>query len=111
MNANFLPTHGTHYGGFAVARSSMEYRWLNWSILWQRWLMQWRLGSARVNKRAFDIVASLLFLIIFSPLYLLLTLLVKLDGGPAIFSQARVGRFGEEFQMYKFRSMCPDAEA
>jgi len=111
MNANFLPTHGAHYGEFAVARSTMEYWWLNWSNLWQRRLMQWRVGSARVNKRAFDIVASLLFLIVFSPLYLLLAVLVKLDGGPAIFSQTRVGRHGEEFQMYKFRSMCPDAEA
>jgi len=64
-----------------------------------------------VTKRAFDIVASLLFLVVFSPLYLLLAILVRLDGGPAIFSQIRVGRFGEEFQMLKFRSMRPNAEA
>lgn len=111
MNANFLQTHPVHYGEFAVARSTMEYHWLNWSITWQRWLLRWRTASARVKKRAFDIVVSIVFLIVFSPLYLLLALLVKLDGGPAIFSQTRVGRFGNEFQMFKFRSMGPNAEA
>lgn len=37
-------------------------------------------------------------------------LLVRMDGGPAIFVQTRVGRFGREFKMYKYRSMCLDAE-
>jgi lipopolysaccharide/colanic/teichoic acid biosynthesis glycosyltransferase len=38
--------------------------------------------------------------------------LIKIeDGGPVFFVQKRVGRFGREFKMYKFRSMCPDAEA
>jgi len=47
-------------------------------------LLRWRVGSARVKKRTFDLVASIIFLIVLSPLYLLLALLVKLDGGPAI---------------------------
>jgi lipopolysaccharide/colanic/teichoic acid biosynthesis glycosyltransferase len=63
-------------------------------------------------KRTFDIVASAMFLTVFSPLYLLIAMLIRLeDGAPAIFVQTRVGRFGREFRMYKFRSMCPDAEA
>jgi lipopolysaccharide/colanic/teichoic acid biosynthesis glycosyltransferase len=45
-------------------------------------------------------------------LFLLITLLVKWeDGGPALFKQIRVGQFGREFYMYKFRSMSRDAEA
>lgn len=65
----------------------------------------------RWNKRVFDIVVSLLCLIIFSPLILLCFLAVKWeDGDSAIFSQKRVGRGGREFNIYKFRSMTPNAE-
>lgn len=74
----------------------------------------WRLlvaSDARL-KRAFDIVGSLFALAAISPLWAVLALLIKLeDGGPVIFAQTRVGRFGRLFKMYKFRSMRPDAEA
>lgn len=77
-----------------------------------RWQWLWRTRSGPVIKRAFDIFASALFLVVFSPLYLLIALLIRHeDGAPAIFAQTRVGQHGREFQMYKFRSMCPDAEA
>lgn len=63
-------------------------------------------GYARVLKRTFDIVFSGLGLVILSPLYLLISLAVKLDSsGPVFFRQYRVGRNGLEFVMYKFRSM------
>src|SRR4051812_28253138 len=62
-------------------------------------------------KRLFDILASVMFLMLLSPLLGLIALLIKLeDGGPIIFAQRRVGRFGKEFRMYKFRSMRVDAE-
>ena len=66
----------------------------------------------RFIKRAFDIVFSLLVLVLFSWLYLLIALAIKVDdpSGPAIFRQTRVGLGGRPFTMYKFRSMCPDAE-
>src|SRR4029079_19617094 len=52
-----------------------------------------------------------LLLLALSPLFLLVTLLVKLeDGGPVLFTQTRIGRWGRLFAMYKFRSMCPNAE-
>jgi lipopolysaccharide/colanic/teichoic acid biosynthesis glycosyltransferase len=63
-------------------------------------------------KRALDVVASGLFLLLGSPLFLLIALLIKLeDRGPIFFAHTRVGKFGRHFKMFKFRSMCVDAEA
>lgn len=71
------------------------------------WLAE---GSATL-KRAFDIVVSFILLVLLSPLFLLIAVLVKLeDGGPVFFAQTRVGRYGREFKMFKVRSMCLDAE-
>lgn len=68
-------------------------------------------GVGRVTKRMLDFVASGCCLILFSPLFLLCFLLIKLDdGGPAIYKQERIGRFGRPFLIYKFRSMKVDAE-
>lgn len=63
-------------------------------------------------KRVQDVVLSALALVILSPLMLLIALAVVIDdprGGP-IFSQIRCGRDGETFRLYKFRTMCVDAE-
>lgn len=77
----------------------------------RRWFMLALINGGRVAKRAHDIFGSAIFLTVFSPLYLLIAALVKLeDGGPVFFTQKRVGQFGTEFKMIKFRSMCPDAE-
>ncbi len=58
-------------------------------------------------KRIFDICFSFLGLVIFSPLLLLLALLIKINmpDGPVIFKQKRVGRHGKLFTIYKFRTM------
>ena len=62
-------------------------------------------------KRTIDATLSGICLIIFSPLMLLSYVLIKLDdGGPAIYKQERIGRFGQPFHIYKFRSMRMDAE-
>ncbi len=64
-----------------------------------------------VFKRGFDILASIIGLIILSPLLLVLALLVKLSSpGPVLFRQERVGRNKKNFQMLKFRSMKVNAE-
>lgn len=64
-------------------------------------------------RRAQDIVLSLLALIVLSPLLLITYIAIWIDspGASPIFSQQRVGRNGKLFKLYKFRSMCPDAEA
>ena len=65
----------------------------------------------RNTKRLFDFVIALFCLIIFSPLFLICYLAVRReDGGPAIFRQERIGRFGRPFYILKFRSMRMDAE-
>jgi len=63
-------------------------------------------------KRLFDILFSFLILVIFSPILLIVALLVKIDSrGPVIFKQERLGKNGKTFRMYKFRSMCVNAES
>lgn len=62
-------------------------------------------------KRTGDFLLAFIALIIFSPLFLYCYIMVKKeDGGPAIFRQERIGRFGRPFYIYKFRSMIVDAE-
>ena len=57
-------------------------------------------------KRAFDIVASALALLLLAPVVIVCTLAVRLDGGPGIlFRQTRVGRDGRPFELIKFRSL------
>ncbi len=65
----------------------------------------------RNTKRLIDLFTALVALIVFSPLFLVCYIAVKReDGGPAIFKQERIGRFGRPFYIYKFRSMRVDAE-
>ena len=65
----------------------------------------------RSVKRIGDCILALIALIVFSPLFLICYIAVKReDGGPAIFKQERIGRFGKPFNIYKFRSMRLDAE-
>lgn len=61
-------------------------------------------------KRIFDALFSLLALAALSPLFLITAIAVKSDGGKAIYKQIRIGKNNKPFYMYKFRSMCPDAE-
>lgn len=66
----------------------------------------------RVIKRLFDVVVSLLVLVVFSPVYLITALIVKLTSpGPVFYVQERIGKNGKPFKMAKFRSMRVDAEA
>ena len=77
-----------------------------------RRLQKSRLGH-RFVKRAFDIVFSAFVLIAFSWLFAIVAIAIEIDDprGPVIFKQKRVGKDGKEFYMYKFRSMCVDAES
>ena len=66
----------------------------------------------RIVKRTFDVVVSIIFLVLLSPLFLALAVAIKRDGaGPVFYSQRRVGRHGVQFQCLKFRTMAPNADA
>ena len=87
----------------------------------QRFILLWRyqyrvppftLWWRLVLKRFVDVVAACIGLVITAPVLALIALAVKLDSnGPVWYLQERVGRFGDLFQMYKFRTMRVDAEA
>jgi len=63
-------------------------------------------------KRVFDITASILGLLLMLPICLIIAICIKCDSkGPIIFRQVRVGRDGQPFTLYKFRSMQLNAEA
>jgi exopolysaccharide biosynthesis polyprenyl glycosylphosphotransferase len=77
----------------------------------QRLRWNWELRRDPWVKRLFDIVFSSAVICVFAPLFLLIAVLIKIeDRGPIFFTQIRVGKYGRLFKMYKFRSMCIDAE-
>ena len=75
--------------------------WFDLMPMWQQKL-----------KLLFDFTFSLLALIVFSPLILVISLIIKITSkGPVLFKQERIGRYGKPFILYKFRSMYTNAEA
>jgi lipopolysaccharide/colanic/teichoic acid biosynthesis glycosyltransferase len=95
--------------------ASFQTSWGYWRqharLRWQR--LAWRrfLGEATFAKRALDVIGSFCALLLLGPLLLIIMIAIRCeDGRPAIFAQTRVGRFGRQFKMYKFRSMHHDAE-
>ncbi len=65
----------------------------------------------RALKYCFDIVVSIILLLIFAPVMLIIACLIKLESrGPILFVQERIGENGRRFRMLKFRSMYVDAE-
>ncbi|WP_292706249.1 MULTISPECIES: sugar transferase [unclassified Nostoc] len=63
-------------------------------------------------KRIFDLLFALIGIFIMSPLFFTIAIWIKLDSpGNVLFRQIRIGRFGREFSIYKFRTMVADAES
>ena len=64
-----------------------------------------------IAKRLFDLFFSLSGLLILAPVFSIVAIWIKLDSpGPVLFRQVRVGRFGKLFRIFKFRTMCVNAE-
>ncbi len=77
-------------------------------------LLEWHLEPMtpwrRNTKRLFDIVISLFSLIVFSPIFILIALMVRMSGAPVFFTQKRLGKEQREFSIFKFRTMRVNAE-
>lgn len=75
---------------------------------------QYKTQSVSFNdflKRTFDVVMSSIGLILLSPFFLIISILIKMDSkGPILFKQTRVGRYEKDFKILKFRTMVTDAE-
>ncbi|WP_445148168.1 exopolysaccharide biosynthesis polyprenyl glycosylphosphotransferase [Baekduia sp. Peel2402] len=68
--------------------------------------------SSQLVKRAFDLAGAITALLVVAPVLALIALLIKVDSrGPVFFRQVRIGRDGEAFRIFKFRTMDADAEA
>ena len=65
--------------------------------------------STLIVKRIFDIVMAIFGLLVLSPIFLVISLAIKIDSnGPVFFKQIRVGLNGKEFKIFKFRTMVTD---
>ena len=96
---------------YAPAQRPLGRARLRWHVMWQRIYALWMTRSDEYLKRCADFTMSLLMLVMLSPLFLLIAVLIWVeDGGSALFTQTRVGRYGRHFKMFKFRSMCLNAE-
>jgi len=96
---------------YTTAQTQVGRIWLSCDVAFRRffWICLWR--GPETLKRGADLTLSLMALLILLPLFAVIYLLIKIeDGGPAFFTQTRVGQFGREFKLFKFRSMCIDAE-
>jgi exopolysaccharide biosynthesis polyprenyl glycosylphosphotransferase len=89
-----------------LGRSALiRHRSLHWALRYQHQLV------VLVIKSFFDKIIATAALIAFSPILALIALAIVLDdGGPALFTQTRVGKDGQPFTVLKFRTMVPDAE-
>lgn len=84
-----------------------------WRKAIRRKIKLWRLTIAlsEAGKRTLDVIGSAVALLIFSPIFAVTAMLIKLeDRGPVFFSQTRVGEAGRAFQCFKFRSMVINAD-
>lgn len=94
-----VPLHGTdmsHFFSHEVAMLRMRNNLRRW--------------PARLTKRVFDTLTALVLLVLLSPIMALIALMIRRDGGPALFAHPRVGKRRKIFKCYKFRTMVVDAE-
>jgi exopolysaccharide production protein ExoY len=104
----------THSHQFSSSRTPTHSLGLNAAPSRYRPILVIRKRSAvgGIRKRCFDVIAACTGLLLLSPLFLLIAVIIKLaDGGPTFYGHRRIGRNGAYFSCLKFRTMVPDADA
>jgi len=102
MRSGGIPWEERFLSVFAKSALRRSLKTLSYRIV-----ISWR----RVVKRSLDLTVSIIGIVVSAPVMALIALAIKLDSrGPVLFKQARVGMKGKIFNMYKFRTMCQDAE-
>lgn len=105
--------------GIEIIEGSTFYEQLTGKVLVEKIKPSWLIFSdgfkksmrRRFLKRFLDILGSLILIMVFSPIMIIFSILIKLESsGPIIFKQDRVGKNKKEFHMHKFRSMVNNAE-
>jgi len=95
------------YSGAAGASLRVRLKYARKKYLWKLVV-----SSANLSKRVIDIVVALVMIVLLAPVFLTITLIIRLtDRGSILFWQRRVGQWGAEFPFPKFRSMVTNAEA
>jgi lipopolysaccharide/colanic/teichoic acid biosynthesis glycosyltransferase len=90
------------YGGSKLREFRARLKRFNWILV---------VNGAKFLKRAMDIVMSSVALLVLSPLFLVVAIIIRVqDGGRVLFCQTRIGLWGREFRLPTYRSMGPDAE-
>lgn len=85
---------------------------VSWRLQLKRWAWLAVIRGAYLAKRLLDIVAACILLVLLTPLFIIIMVLIYHSSpGPVFFKQTRVGRWGKLFTMWKFRSMYLDADA
>ncbi|MDF2792147.1 MAG: Priming glycosyltransferase, partial [Neobacillus sp.] len=94
----------------AMPKSQLDARFVE-DILYKNQVVNNKRGYL-ITKRAIDVMGSFIGLVLLSPLFLVVALLIKIEDpkGKVIFKQVRVGKNGKKFNIYKFRSMVSNAE-
>jgi lipopolysaccharide/colanic/teichoic acid biosynthesis glycosyltransferase len=109
-----------HYRDRAAMIEALHRRYGGGLAQWRLWMRFWRkkytwlavITFSRILKRSLDVIVAATALLLLSPLLALVALAIRAtDGGPVLFWQVRVGKWGREFPFPKFRSMVVDAEA
>lgn len=66
----------------------------------------------KIVKRCFDLIVAVIMIVIFLPIYIVISVAIKIDSkGSIIYTQDRIGENGKIFKIYKFRTMCENAES
>ncbi len=108
----FTPLQYQHQVRHVLAAQTRLGRWrLQVALTMKRWAWIGLVHGGHFIKRSLDVLIASVALLMASPIFIMIAIMVKMDGGPVFFRQTRVGYMGRCFGMLKFRSMCVNAEA